>query len=97
MVAESMASTAWGWVLASSHQPGALVTPSQEVAAGSCAQATRPGLMPKAVPMGEFAGSLGVKGDCAGAGAGWAWSLSAVTAAAVPKTEVLRKSRREAK
>ena len=43
-----------GSVFVSSHQPGALVRPSHVVAAGSCAQTTRPGLTPKAVPMGSW-------------------------------------------
>jgi uncharacterized membrane protein len=56
-------------------------------------------LTPKAVPSGEFAGSLGVKGGWA-AGGVWAWAagtFQAVMAAALPRTEVLRKSLREAK
>jgi hypothetical protein len=45
--------------------------------------------------MGELAASLGLKGGC-GAGA-WALpgTLRAVSAAALPSTEVLRKSLRE--
>src|SRR5664280_131151 len=97
IVPESIAVTGSGWVLLSSHQPGALVTPSQLVALGSKAQETRPGLTPKAVPIGELAGSMGLKGGWT-VGAAWAWArgtFKAVSAAAPLSNEVLRKSLRE--
>jgi len=54
--------TGSGCVLLSSHQPGALGHAVPTVALGSKAQETRARLTPKAVPIGELAGSLGLKG-----------------------------------
>jgi hypothetical protein len=65
---------------------------------GSKAQETRPGLTPKAVPIGELAGSLGLKGGCATGAVGWDRAdvtFNAVSVAAPPITEAFRNSLRE--
>src|ERR1700731_4419865 len=54
MERETMRSITDWWLLASVHHDP---VPSQVTAAGSCAQVTRPGMMPRGTPNGESVGS----------------------------------------
>src|SRR5580692_12775758 len=56
MERDTMRSTAAWLVLASCHQEP---VPSQVTAAGSCAQVTRPGTIPRGTPNGESVGPNG--------------------------------------